>query len=126
MKKFVKILVTCLFVIATLFCVACGTGVPSTAERAKTKMEKLGYRVYVTELSEEEFGSVGIKSELRCIDFQEGTAMTGYLFKSKATAKDYYENKKQSNEMEGVEMKMTQIGKWVLLGDYKARKDFKS
>ena len=126
MKKVLKAILSVCFALVTLFCVGCGTGVPSTAERAKTKMEKLGYRVYVTELSEEEFGSVGIKSMLQCIDFQEGTAMTGYLFKSKATAKDYYENKKQSNEMEGVEMKMTQIGKWVLEGGDEIVKDFKS
>ena len=125
MKKFFKAVLSVCFSLLMLLFVACGNA-PTTVEQARGKMENLGYTVSVAEYDE---GEQKYTARVDCKKKYNGKtiSVTALMFSSPTKAKEYMEwaNKVESQFNANGKMR-TVIGKWVVMGDTKARSDFKS
>ena len=124
MKKFVKILTACVLCIATLLCItACA---PANADKAKAKMEDLGYSVskqFLNDVEVEHWYNVEIDGDTYRITALKGlNSITVFYFDKAKDAKTFYEEYvvQQVALFDKVELK----GKLVIYGSIEAYEDF--
>ena len=129
MKKAIKIIaIVAVLAIIGVVLFAC---VPNSLDKAKSKMEKAGYKAEIYKYDESEMDAededAGIVGELSAYKDKGEDAEVLYatLFKSSSKAKDYYNKyKDETDEMpDGFTYEVK--GKWILVGTKAAVKAFK-
>ena len=120
MRKVIRKISIIFLVVCALFLVAC-TNVPSNAEQAKVKLNRMGYSVFVKEWTEEERLDDETVATVVCI----GENFTATLFKDKKSAQERYDTLKIMAEDFNHEVDFEVVGRWVLEGNKTIRDNFK-
>ena len=121
MKKAIRLSFIFTLVLSLVLLCACA---PKNAEKAKAKMEKAGYVVRIGDAAEMQFDNKYNADKWVSASTEDGkNYVVAVSFKTAKDAKAYYEeNKKNAEESEDTEMKLS--GKWIVAGTKQAVKDF--
>ena len=112
MKKFAKVFVSAILLVVTAFTFA--ACVPSSYDKAASKMKDAGYTVVGSTYDKTDDGAVGsfVATNVSLSNLGNSNAITATLYSSSKEAKTAYDKLKSEDTKENLKQK----GKWVYFG----------
>ena len=120
MKRFAKVFVSAILLVVTAFTFA--ACVPSSYDKAASKMQDAGYTVAGSTYDKTDAGAVGsfVATKVSLSNIGSSSAITATLYSSSKEAKAAYDKLKSEDNKENLKQK----GKWVYFGSSEAIKAF--